>query len=128
MTSPATVDLTDFADSYLAAYNSGDLDRIAGFLSDDIRLVHHNRGVDVQGKEAAIELFKAYGGLFPDKAFTNRRSIQTAGDRVIVEHTWGGKAAADVPGWAAEGESVSLDLATFMTVRDGLLAEYHDYG
>lgn len=126
--STPTAELTDFADRYIQAYNSGDLDVIATFLSDDVRLTHHNRGVDVSGKQAAIELFSAYGGLFPNKAFTNRRSIQATGDRVIVEHTWGGKAAADVPGWAAEGESVSLDLATFMTVRDGLLVEYHDYG
>ena len=128
MSTSTTGELTDFAERYVEAYNSGDLERIAAFLSDDVRLTHHNRGVDVQGKDAAVELFKAYGGLFPDKAFTNRRSIQVAGDRVIVEHTWGGKAASDVPGWAAEGESVSLDLATFMTVRDGLLVEYHDYG
>ncbi|PKW16532.1 nuclear transport factor 2 family protein [Saccharopolyspora spinosa] len=128
MTTSDKVDLVEFAENYIDAYNSGDLDRIAAFLAEDVRLVHHNRGVDVQGKEAARQLFETYGQLFPDKAFSNRRSIAAVGNRVFVEHTWGGKAAADVPGWAAAGETVSLDLGTFMTVRDGLLVEYNDYG
>lgn len=128
MTTTDKDDLLQFAEDYIDAYNSGDLERIGALLAEDVRLVHHNRGVDVQGKPAALELFETYGKLFPDKAFTNRRSIAQAGDRVFVEHTWGGKAAADVPGWAAAGETVSLDLGTFLTVRDGLLVEYNDYG
>lgn len=128
MSSTTSTSLIEFADHYVEAYNSGDLDRIGELLADDVRLTHHNRGVNVQGKAAAIELFEAYGGLFPDKTFSNRRSIQVVGDRVIIEHTWSGKAAADVPGWADKSEAVSLDLGTFLTVRDGLLVEYHDYG
>lgn len=128
MTTSNKTDLVEFAETYIDAYNSGDLDRITALLAEDVRFVHHNRGVDVQGKDAARQLFETYGQLFPGKAFSNRRSIAASGDRVFVEHTWGGTAAADVPGWAAAGETVSLDLGTFMTVRDGLLVEYHDYG
>jgi steroid delta-isomerase-like uncharacterized protein len=128
MTTPNKADPAEVAREYIEAYNSGDLDRIAAVLADDIRLVHHNRGVDVRGKQDARGLFETYGKLFPDKKFSNRRSLTATGDRVFVEHTWGGKAAADVPGWAAAGETVSLDLGTFITVRDGQIAEYHDYG
>lgn len=128
MTTSNKVALVEFADNFVAAYNSGDLDRISALLADDVRLVHHNRGVDVQGKQAARQLFETYGQLFPNKAFSERRSISTAGDRVFVEHTWSGQAAADVPGWATQGETVRLELGTFMTVRDGLLVEYNDYG
>ncbi|QIZ37742.1 nuclear transport factor 2 family protein [Saccharopolyspora sp. ASAGF58] len=128
MTTSNKVGPLEFADNFIDSYNSGDLDRITALLSEDVRFVHHNRGVDVQGKDAARKLLETYGELFPGKAFSNRRSIATSGDRVFVEHTWGGKAMADVPGWAAAGETVSLDLGTFMTVRDGLLVEYHDYG
>lgn len=117
------------ADSYVAAYNDADFDALGALLADDVHIIHHNRGVEVTGKDNAIELFKGYGGAFPDRKFSNRVGVTTLDDgRVLVQHTWGGTAAADVPGWAATGETVSLELSTFLTFSGGKLVDYHDFG
>ncbi|TCK22042.1 nuclear transport factor 2 family protein [Pseudonocardia endophytica] len=129
MSSSTTVGLTELAEAYLDAYNSGDLERITSFLSDDVHIVHHNRGVDVRGKQTASELFAGAGQVIPDKRFGDRTALDVIGsDSVVVRHTFTATALGDMPGFAAKGEAISLELATFLTFRDGLLVEYHDYG
>lgn len=125
-----TVDngVAELADKYVEAYNRSDFASLGELLSDDVHIIHHNRGVEVNGKEAALSLYQGYGAGFPDRSFTNRRDVVVNGDTAIVRHTWGGTAAADVPGWAATGEKVSLDLTTFLTFSGGKLVEYEDFG
>lgn len=120
---PATV-----VDQFADAYNSGADDKLLSLCSEDILVVHHNRDITVNGKDAFGALLATFKEAFPDKHFENRRGRYVDGDKVIVEHTWTGTAAADVPGWARQGEVARLDLCTVYTVRDGLVVEYHDYG
>ncbi|MGH3862692.1 nuclear transport factor 2 family protein [Actinokineospora sp.] len=120
---PATV-----VEQYVDAYNSGDNDKLLGLCDEKIQVVHHNREVTVDGREAFGELLGNFAGAFPDKHFESRRGKYADGENVLVEHTWVATAAVDVPGWANVGETVRLDLCTRYTVRDGLIVEYHDYG
>ncbi|MGH3470071.1 MAG: nuclear transport factor 2 family protein [Thermocrispum sp.] len=120
---PATV-----VDQFVDAYNSGDNDKLLALCHEQIHVIHHNREVTVDGREAFGELIGNFGAAFPDKHFENRRAKYADGENVLVEHTWAATAAADVPGWAETGEGVKLDLCTRYTVRDGLVVEYHDYG
>jgi len=119
---------SDVFDAFVGAYNAKDFDRLAELISDDVYVIHHNRGVEAKSKHELLGLFEAYGAAFPDRRFSNERGRVAEGDTVVVQHTWGGTAAADVPGWAEGGGVVSLDLCTVFTVRNGQLAEYHDYG
>ena len=121
-------DVAQLADTYIDAYNRKDLEAVVAMLASDVHIIHHNRGVEVTGPEAARALYEGYGAAFPDRAFTKRRDVLVNGDTVIVRHTWGGTAAADVPGWATTGDAVSLDVTTFLTFRDGVLVEYEDFG
>lgn len=121
-------DLAQLADAYVDAYNAADFDALGALLHDDVHIIHHNRGVEVTGKDNAIALFQGYGAAFPDRAFSRRSRVAVLDGDVVVQHAWGGTAAAAVPGWAEEGETVSLDLTTFLTFTDGKLADYHDFG
>lgn len=119
---------SDVFDAFVAAYNAKDFARLGELISDDVYVVHHNRGVEAKGKQELMGLFEAYGAAFPDRRFSNERGRVAENDTVVVQHTWGGTAAADVPGWAEAGGVVSLDLCTVFTVRHNQLVEYHDYG
>lgn len=124
----AGTDPTTVVDQFADAYNSGADDKLLSLCSEDIRVVHHNRDVTINGREEFAALLANFKGAFPDKQFGNRRGRYVDGDRVIVEHTWTATAAVDVPGWAKQGEVASLDLCTVYTIRDGLVVEYNDYG
>lgn len=121
-------DLAQLADTYVETYNKADMEALGALLADDVHIIHHNRGVEVNGKDAAIALFTGYGAAFPDRKFSNRTRVAHLDGEVVVQHAWGGTAAASVPGWAEAGETISLDLTTFMTFKDGLLVDYHDFG
>lgn len=121
-------ELTKLADSYVDAYNRVDLDALGALLADDVHIIHHNRGVEVNGREAAIALYEGYGQAFPDRQLADRTYSTIVDGQVLVQHTWSGTAAADVPGWASKGDKVSLQLSTFLHFKDGKLVDYHDYG
>lgn len=128
MTVSETRTATGVFDAFVEAYNAQDFARLGALIADDVHVVHHNRGVEAKSKQELFELFQAFGAAFPDRRFSNERRRVVDGDTVVVEHTWGGTAAADVPGFAEAGGLVSLDLCTVFTVRHGRLVEYHDYG
>jgi len=128
VTTSAVSTASDVFDAFVAAYNDQDFSRLGELVADDVLVIHHNRGVEAKSKEELFSLFEAFGAAFPDRRFSNERSRLAEGDTVAVQHTWGGTAAADVPGFAEAGGIVSLDLCTVFRVRDGRLVEYHDYG
>jgi len=123
-----TTTATGVFDAFVEAYNACDFARLGDLISDDVHVVHHNRGVETKSKQELFGLFEAFGAAFPDRRFSNERRRVVDDGTVVVEHTWGGTAAADVPGFAEAGGIVSLDLCTVFTVRHGRLVEYHDYG
>ena len=116
------------ANRWIEAYNSKDLETIKSLCAEDIRLEHHNRGVVLDGRDAVVALIEQFGDLGPDRRFHSTRRQFTDGERVVTEQSWGFTAATDMPGWAAQGDSVALDLACIWTVRNGQITEYDDYG
>lgn len=117
------------ADSFIDAYNSGDLNRIEVMLADNVELSHHNRGVTLTGRSAVMDMFEIAGKMMPGKAFVDRHSIDVLGpDRVVVRHTWAATPVVDAPGLATAGETIRLDLATFLTFRDDVVVRYDDFG
>ena len=116
-------------DGFVDAYNSGDLDRISSFLGEDVELTHHNRGETLRGRAAVMGMFEMAGKMMPGKSFVDRSSINVLGpDTAVVRHTWTATPLVDIPGMAAEGETLRLDLATFLTFAVGVVVEYHDFG
>jgi steroid delta-isomerase-like uncharacterized protein len=122
-------DLASVVNAYVDAYNAGDDEALVALCAEDFELVHHNRGMEISGRDAFAALLGAFKPLFPDKRFIDRRAEHYDGDTAVIAHTWTGTATAAVPGWAENaGDVARLDLCTLFTVRDGLIVEYHDYG
>lgn len=121
-------DTTALVEEYIKHYNAGAVEEALALCAPKIQITHHNRGVFIDGKEAFRDVLRNFASLLPDKRFHSRRVRFVDGDNVVVEHTWSAHAEADVPGFAAQGEAIDLDLCTRFTVHDGLIVEHHDYG
>lgn len=123
-------DTTEIAvvEKFAAAYNDGDMEGLLALCAEDLTVIHHNRGIEVHGREGLRGLLESFAGAFPDKRFLEPTFVLAQGETVVVEHTWTGTAQADVPGFAAAGEVAKMDLSTRYTIRDGLIVEYHDFG
>ncbi len=118
----------EVAEDYIATYNADDLVAMRALYHPDVRVIHHNRGVDKTDLDLIFAGKLAARKSMPDKLFHSRRSITAEGPRVVIEHSWSGNAVRDFPGFAAAGERVELDLCTVITVHDGLITAYDDYG
>jgi steroid delta-isomerase-like uncharacterized protein len=118
----------EIANAYVDAYNAGDDEAILRITAEDIYVLHHNRGLEVRGKQGFREMLQKYRGIMPDKHFENRTGFHVDGETVVVLHTWVGRSNQDIPDLAVKGETKRYDLCTVFKVRNGLMAEYHDYG
>ncbi len=122
-------DAAAIANAFVDAYNAGDDDALLALCAENIEVVHHNRGVELTGRDNFGGLLGAFKGAFPDKRFVDRRAEHSDGDTAVIAHTWTGTATAPVPGFAENaGDVARLDLCTLYTVKDGLIVAYHDYG
>jgi ketosteroid isomerase-like protein len=118
----------EIVESFIDAYNAGDDEGVLSYCDENIYVIHHNRNVIVEGKSAFRENLAIFKGLVEGKHFSNRRAMHVDGDNVLVEHTWNGKALESIPGFAEKNEVIKLDLCTRYTLKNGLIADYHDYG
>jgi predicted ester cyclase len=118
----------EVAETYVAAYNSDDLDLMRTLMHPEVRVRHHNRGVDKVGLDDIFEGKRRARTAMPDKRFHGTRSTTVASERVVIEHSWSGHAVQDFPGFASAGDHVQLDLCTVFTVENGLIIAYDDYG
>ncbi len=122
-------DAAAIADAFVEAYNAGDDAAMLALCAENNEVVHHNRGIEMTGRDAFGELLGGFKGAFPDKRFVDRRAEHSDGDTAVIAHTWTGTAAAPVPGFAENaGDVAKMDLCTIYTVKDGLIVAYHDYG
>ena len=122
------VDPISIANQWIAAYNAKDFDTLKRLMTADIHVEHHNRGVVLEGAEAMLAIMTQFEGLLPDRRFHSTRRQFAVGAQVVTEQTWSATPTADIEGFAKKGEKVDLELACIWTVRDGQIAEYHDYG
>ena len=116
------------ANRWIAAYNGKDFDTLAMLMAPDIHVEHHNRGALLSGAETMLTVMRQFATLLPDRRFHSLRRQFVAGDTVVSELIWEGTPTDDVEGFAKKGETVKLELACIWTIRDGRMADYHDYG
>ncbi|GAA0970694.1 hypothetical protein GCM10009555_020020 [Acrocarpospora macrocephala] len=121
-------ELLAVANAYVECYNSDDLATMKTLMSEDVEVTHHNRGVHRVGRDIVFAGKEGAAAVIPDKHFRDRRRIVAFDDVVLIEHTWAATAKADMPGFAKAGESIELELCTVMTIRDGEIVKYDDYG
>ncbi len=116
------------AKRWIAAYNAKDFNALRAMMAPNIHVEHHNRGVVLDGPDAMIAIMTQFEGLLPDRRFHSVRRQFAAGEQVVTELTWEATPTADIEGFAKKGEIIKLELACVWTVRNGQIADYHDYG
>jgi len=121
-------DPINVAKRWIAAYNAKDFTTLRGLMTDDLHVEHHNRGVVINGADAMLEVMQQFGGMVPDRRFHSITRQFAAGDTVVTEMTWEATPNTDIEGFAKKGELIKLELACIWTLRDGRVADYHDYG
>lgn len=122
------VDIIRIAEKYVETYNNEDLETMKTLMHPDVEVTHHNRGVHRVGRDVVFAGKGAAAKAVPDKHFENRRRIFATDGVVVIEHTWAGTATVDMPGFAEAGEAFAIDLCTVMTIEDGVIVKYDDYG
>lgn len=116
------------ANRWIKAYNDHDFSTIRELCSPDIKMEHHNRGATASGPDEVVGLMEAFEGIVSKREFHSTRRQFTDGERVVTEQSWTASATADIPGFAAAGETFTLELCCVWTVRNGQIHEYDDYG
>jgi len=120
------------ATAFLAAYGDKDFDALADLLDESVELVHYNRPIAHSGKDEVLAMFRASAdpeGNFPDRRFAAPVRVLPKDDLVVIEHIWEATARRDVAAMNCRaGERVRLDLVTILTVRDGHIVKYEEYG
>lgn len=115
-----------FVDAWVEAYNSGDLDRLAGLYAADSEYVVAPRGWRSIGPDEHRKLAKQVLDAQPDRRMTVHRRAAT-GDTVMVELSVEGTPAAATAGSELEGRTSRMDVCTVLVLRDGLIAYERDY-
>jgi steroid delta-isomerase-like uncharacterized protein len=124
-------DLIQAAREEIEAFNAGDWDRLAAGVTDDVVHEEPATGRRVQGKDALIELNRAWREAYPDAKGTITDSF-ACGDRVALCITWEGtqSGALPLPGGgslAPTGKRVSIQGCQLFRVADGKIVESTHY-
>lgn len=115
------------AEKYFRHYNAHEFIEIGDVLGEDIEVVHYNRGFTARGKDQMLGLYAAADESMGDRKFVNQVFYEADGNRVISQATFTGKNLVDTP-FGAAGTDYSVDLCTILTVQDGKVVKYEDYG
>jgi steroid delta-isomerase-like uncharacterized protein len=119
LTEAVTVDaLVKIAREQIAAFNSGDWERVQAGLAADSRYDEVGSGRTVERPEQIVELFKGWKQAFPDAVGTVTSAV-ASGEMVALEVTWNGThtgplttAAGTIP---ASGKPQETPAAIFFT-------------
>ena len=123
-------DSATLARELFAAYNAKDFAELEKRISPTVQFEHCNRGYAFRTRDALLDVLRQFAEtIVPDRRFRGPFRITPSGNRVVHEGRWGGVAREAVPGMAAAGETIDLELCSVLTFdADGVLIEWKDYG
>lgn len=126
-----SVELREFVERYLAAWNGRDTDAMAQLITDDIVWVDPALPVPARGVLAVREFMRASVRAFPDLRFgePDPPALAITGDVFLwgwyMEGTHRGP--LDPPGFAPTGRAMRVDGFDQWTMRDGRIASYRAF-
>lgn len=118
----------EVAQRWIEAYNAQDNETMGALMAEDLPIQHHNRGVELKGRQAMLDILTQFEAITEGKRFHPPYRQFVAGDYVVTEHSWEATFTTDVPGFAAKDETAHLDLCSIWKIVDGQIVEYDDYG
>src|SRR5205814_9060730 len=86
---PTADAMVKIAREQVAAFNSGDWERLQAGLAADCRYDELGTARTIAGPEQIVELFKGWKQAFPDAVGTVTSAV-ASGDMVALEVTWNG--------------------------------------
>jgi steroid delta-isomerase-like uncharacterized protein len=124
-------DLIQAAREEIDAFNASDWDRLAAGATDDVVHEEPATGRRVQGKDALVELNRAWREAYPDAKGTITDSF-ACGDRVALRITWEGTQSGGLPlpgggELPPTGKRVTVQGCQLFRIADGKVAESAHY-
>ncbi len=114
----------------IQAFNDGDFFQMAATLADDVVYVEAPTQRRTEGKEATIELFKAWKASFADAEGTIT-NIFGSGDQAVAEVTWTGTQTGDMEGSSgtipATGKKIDITSSIIVTASDDVITVENQY-
>ena len=114
----------------IKAFNDGDFFQLAATYADDVVYVEAPTQRRTEGKEATVELFKAWKDSFPDAEGTIT-NIFGSGDQAVAEVTWNGTQTGDMetPGGTipASGRKIEVTASIMVKTADDVIAVENQY-
>jgi len=127
----AVLELRDFVERYLDAWNSCDTDAMAQLITEDIVWADPALPEPARGVPAVQELMRASFRAFPDLRFgePDPPALAVTGEVVLwgwyMEGTHRG--ALDPPGFAPTDRTMRVEGVDQWTMRDGRIASYRAF-
>ncbi len=117
----------DFFAKWEAALNSGDPERVASLMTDDVVYSAPEIPEPLHGRDAARKSLEVFFRAFPEQKYELLEIYRSldgtwAADRVRWQGTMLGP--LDPPGFAPTGSQVEAELAGFFQFRDGLISSF----
>jgi steroid delta-isomerase-like uncharacterized protein len=126
MTTHITTDIKSLVLDWTDAYNRGDADAAASFMSEDCVVLNLGTGQRTTGRAAYRETVEMALTAFSDLRF-EKTTFVVDGAAFATEWTMSGVHTGDLPGLPATGRSFRVPGATVGEVRDGKLARVTEY-
>lgn len=117
----------EIGEAFLTAYNTGDVDAIDEYVTDDFVCHHVAAGEELQGAEAYKGRIEELREVFPDFEMTEELLV-VEGDRGAGHYRWTGTQDGEFQDIPATGKAVDTTSVTLLRLDGEQLAEMWVYG
>lgn len=117
----------EISDAFVEAYNTGDVDRIDEYVTEDFVCHHLAGGGELTGADEYKERIHELRDAFPDLRMSEELLV-VDGERGSGHYRWGGTHEGEMAGIPATGKTVDTTSLSLMRIEGERMAEMWVYG